>query len=108
MLSQDERNFPIAVAATCAIVFRSDAPGVPMPQLVGTQVVYHLNRVVTINGGDGFDKTVAIATEFADHLVITASGVFGAGLSAGYTDVEALSADVAEHKTYDVRASERV
>ena len=51
--------------------------------LVGTQVQYVVNAPVTIDGGDGFDKTVALATEFADHLVVDATGVYGAGPDGG-------------------------
>ena len=51
---------------------------------------------MTIDGGAGFDKTVALATEFGDHLVVDATGVYGAGLTVGYSGVEILEVDVLE------------
>ena len=78
------------------MVFRTDHPGVPMPLLTGTQVQYTVNLPVDIEGGDGFDKTVAVATEFADHLVVTNGGVFGAGLTMVFGGVEVVEVDAME------------
>src|SRR5262249_56096561 len=44
-------------------------------------ILYAANAPVNINGGDGFDTVTVIGTEFSDDLVVTAGGVFGAGLS---------------------------
>ena len=87
---------PDTVSATCLMVFRTDHPGVPMPLLTGTQVHYTVNLPVDIQGGDGFDKTVAVATEFADHLVVTNGGVFGAGLTMVFGGVEVVEVDAME------------
>ncbi len=67
-----------------------------MPKLTGTQVQYVSNEPVGIDGGAGFDKTVVLATEFADHLVVDANGVYGAGLTVSYTTIESLEVDAME------------
>ena len=43
-------------------------------------------RPVSVDGGTGFDKLVVLGTEFADDIVITAKGIFGAGLNVRYTN----------------------
>ena len=53
-------------------------------------VLYNLNAPVFIDGGTGFDDVAVLGTEFGDNFVITDSGVFGAGINANYTQVEAL------------------
>src|SRR5207247_7367829 len=60
------------------------------------QVVYNINAPVSIDGGNGFDKVDILGTEFADHIVITAKGIFGAGLSVTYANVEVLEVDALE------------
>jgi hypothetical protein len=60
------------------------------------RVEYSVNAPVTIDGGAGFDTFVAIGTEAADRFVITAAGVFGAGLNVGYAGVERVEVDGAE------------
>ena len=83
-------------STTCAVVWRDEAGRVAMPVLVGAQVQYVVNEVVEIDGGAGFDKTVAIATEFGDHLVVDETGVYGAGLTVSVTTIEALEVDAME------------
>src|SRR5205823_6390240 len=39
---------------------------------------------------NGFDQMAVVGTEFGDNFVITATGVFGAGINSNYTRVEAL------------------
>lgn len=50
-----------------------------------------MNAPVNINGGGGFDTMVAIATEFHDRLVVTKNGIFGAGLSVTFVNIESLT-----------------
>ena len=45
------------------------------------QVQYNINAPVSIDGGNGFDKVVVLGTEFADHIVVTAKAIYGAGLA---------------------------
>ena len=57
------------------------------------EVQYNVNAPVSVDGGTGFDKMVILATEFADDIVITAKGIFGAGLSVRYTTIEVVEVD---------------
>ena len=57
------------------------------------EVSYNVNAPVSIDGGTGFDKIVVLGTEFADDIVITAKGIFGAGLNVRYTTVEVVEVD---------------
>jgi hypothetical protein len=57
------------------------------------EVQYNLNAPVSIDGGTGFDKLVVLGTEFADDIVVTDQGIFGAGISARYTNIEAIEID---------------
>ncbi|MGD9713188.1 MAG: beta strand repeat-containing protein, partial [Thermomicrobiales bacterium] len=57
------------------------------------QVQYNINAPVSIDGGAGFDKVVVLGTEFADHIVITDTAVYGAGLAVTYENVEVLEVD---------------
>ena len=59
-------------------------------------ILYVVNAPVGIDGGDGFDTVRIVGTEFADDFVITDSGIFGAGLSVSYVNIEKLVADGAE------------
>src|SRR6185503_13291630 len=45
------------------------------------EVQYNVTAPVSVDGGTGFDKLVVLATEFADDIVITERGIFGAGLN---------------------------
>ncbi len=56
-------------------------------------VEYNVNAPVSIDGGTGFDKVIVIGTEFADRFVITDQGVFGAGISVTYSNIELLEVD---------------
>ena len=57
------------------------------------EVQYNVNAPVSVDGGTGFDKLVVLGTEFADDIVITASGIFGAGLNVRYANVEVVEVD---------------
>jgi hypothetical protein len=57
------------------------------------QVQYNINAPVSIDGGSGFDKVVVLGTEFADHIVVTATAIYGAGLSVSYANIEVLEID---------------
>ncbi|MBL7039484.1 MAG: hypothetical protein ISR77_12695, partial [Pirellulaceae bacterium] len=59
-------------------------------------VQYAVNAPVNINGGDGTDTLVVIGTEFGDDFVITEDGVFGAGLTIRFVNIESLRVDGAE------------
>ncbi|HYV59841.1 MAG TPA: hypothetical protein VFA62_07205, partial [Acidimicrobiia bacterium] len=56
-------------------------------------IQYAVDAPVNIDGGDGFDTVVVIGTEFNDDFVITPNGVFGAGLSVDFVNVEAVDID---------------
>jgi RTX calcium-binding nonapeptide repeat (4 copies) len=60
------------------------------------QVEYNINAPVSVDGGSGFDKLVILGTEFADHIVVTDKGVFGAGLTVTYQNIEVLEVDALE------------
>ena len=63
----------------------------------GSDIIrYNTNAPVNINGGDGFDTVIVIGTEKGDDFVITADGVFGAGLNVTLTNAERLTLDTAE------------
>ncbi|MBD3648354.1 MAG: hypothetical protein HUJ31_13080, partial [Pseudomonadales bacterium] len=51
---------------------------------------YNINAPVSINGGEGFDTVSVLGTEKADNFLITADGIFGAGLNVNVDGVEEL------------------
>ncbi|MEE4314510.1 MAG: Calx-beta domain-containing protein [Desulfofustis sp.] len=57
------------------------------------EVRYNINAPVSVDGGTGFDKLVILGTEFADDIVITKDGIFGAGLNVRYDNVEVVEID---------------
>jgi len=59
-------------------------------------VQYAVNAPVNVDGGDGLDKLVVFGTEFGDDFVITEDGVFGAGLTINFVNIELLRVDGAE------------
>src|SRR5262249_28113281 len=60
------------------------------------QVEYNLNAPVSIDGGSGFNKVVILGTEYADHIVVTSKGIFGAGLQVKYVNIQVLEIDTLE------------
>src|SRR5207302_7726284 len=71
------------------------------------QVEYNINAPVSVDGGPGFDKLVILGTEFADHIVVTAKGIFGAGLTVTYANIEVLEVDALEgDDTIDVLSTQ--
>ena len=57
------------------------------------EVQYNVNAPVSVEGGTGFDKLVVLGTEFADDIVITSKGIFGAGMNVRYATVEVVEVD---------------
>jgi len=57
------------------------------------EVRYNVNAPVSVDGGSGFDKLVILGTEFADDIVITKDGIFGAGLNVRYSTIEVVEVD---------------
>ena len=71
------------------------------------QVEYNINAPVSVDGGNGFDKLVILGTEFADHIVVTDKGIFGAGLTVTYQNIEVLEIDALEgDDTIDVLSTQ--
>ena len=68
------------------------------------QVEYNINAPVSVDGGSGFDKLVVLGTEFADHIVVTDKGVFGAGLTVTYKNIEVLEVDAPRGRRHHRRA----
>jgi hypothetical protein len=67
------------------------------------QVQYNINAPVSIDGGNGFDKVVVLGTEYADHIVITDTAIYGAGLAVTYQNIEAIEVDGLEgNDSFDV------
>ena len=50
-------------------------------------IQYSINSPVSIDGGSGFDKVVAIGTEADDSFVITEDGIMGCGLNIQLSNV---------------------
>jgi Ca2+-binding RTX toxin-like protein len=59
-------------------------------------VQYSVNAPVNIDGGDGSDTLIVTGTEFGDDFVITKDGVYGAGLTVNFSNIESLRVDGAE------------
>ena len=57
------------------------------------EVSYNVNAPVSVDGGTGFDKVVILGTEFADDIVISVKGIFGAGLNVRYENIEVVEVD---------------
>ena len=57
------------------------------------EVQYNVNAPVSVDGGTGFDKLVILGTEFADDIVITKDGIFGAGVNVRYATIEVVEVD---------------
>ena len=105
------RAFALALTdASGEIVWRDVANQVAMPLLGASlfstaattevrtgagnnQVQYTINAPVSIDGGNGIDKVVVLGTEFADHIVVTSTAIYGAGLAVTYANVEILEID---------------
>ncbi len=60
------------------------------------QVEYNMNAPVSVDGGSGFNKLIILGTEFADHIVVTDHGIFGAGMSVTYRNIEVIEIDALE------------
>ena len=80
-------------AASGASLFSTAATTEVRTGAGNNQVQYNINAPVSIDGGNGIDKVVVLGTEFADHIVVTAKAVYGAGLAVTYANVEILEID---------------
>jgi hypothetical protein len=60
------------------------------------QVEYNINAPVSVDGGAGFNKLVILGTEFADHIVVTDHGIFGAGMTVTYQNIQIIEVDALE------------
>ena len=56
-------------------------------------ISYTVDAPVRIDGGDGLDTVVVLGTDDGDTFVITDQGVFGAGLSITWTNIEKVIVD---------------
>ena len=97
---------------TCQIVWLNAQQLIAMPALTtgfstaaqsdirtgsgNNQVEYNMNAPVSVDGGTGFNKLVILGTEYADHIVVTASAIYGAGLSVSYENIQVLEIDALE------------
>ena len=97
---------------TCQIVWLNAQQLIAMPALTtgfstagqsdirtgsgNNQVEYNMNAPVSVDGGTGFNKLVILGTEYADHIVVTAGAIYGAGLSVTYTNIQVLEIDALE------------
>ncbi|WP_417374531.1 beta strand repeat-containing protein, partial [Glutamicibacter protophormiae] len=57
------------------------------------QVLYNIDAPVSVDGGSGFNKMVVLGTEFADHIVVTAKVIYGAGLQTTFTNIQLVEVD---------------
>ena len=73
-------------------------------------IQYAINAPVSIDGGAGFDSVVVLGTPFGDNFVVTAYGIFGAGLNVRFTNVESAELDALEGNDtiYVVSTSEKL
>jgi hypothetical protein len=78
-------NFVVPAGCTSAT-----SPGCgPLP--AGTGDI--LDAPVTANGGKGFNTLNVLGTPFADTLVVTSTGVDGAGTAVSYTNIQEIVVD---------------
>ena len=57
------------------------------------QVQYNINAPVSVDGGTGFNKLVVLGTEFADHIVVTATAIYGAGIQVSFRNIQVVEVD---------------
>ena len=82
---------PTPVLTSGLLHRRSDRRPGPAP--ARTRSTYNINAPVSVDGGSGFNRLVVLGTEFADHIVVTDQGVFGAGLEVTYRNIQVLEID---------------
>src|SRR5260221_6404365 len=71
------------------------------------QVEYNMNAPVSVDGGNGFDKLVILGTEYADHIVVTSTAIYGVGIQVTYRNIEVLEIDALEgDDTIDVLSTQ--
>ncbi|MDH3274822.1 MAG: hypothetical protein OEM99_09825, partial [Gammaproteobacteria bacterium] len=59
-------------------------------------IQYAINAPVSVDGGSGFDTVVVLGTPFPDAFVVNETGIFGAGLSVRFENVESAELDALE------------
>ncbi|KAA5541791.1 hypothetical protein FYK55_16405 [Roseiconus nitratireducens] len=64
-----------------------------LPGAGNDSVEYNVNAPVSIDGGSGFDKVLVLGTEFPDNFVIRDDGIYGAGITIRYENVEVVEVD---------------
>src|SRR5260221_10153738 len=114
---------PSPTTPDCDIVWINAQDQIAMPKLTsgfstaaesdirtgaGTnQVEYNMNAPVSVDGGNGFDKLVILGTEYADHIVVTSTAIYGVGVQVTYTNIEVLEIDALEgDDTIDVLSTQ--
>ena len=60
------------------------------------QVEYNMDAPVSVDGGTGFNKLIILGTEFADHIVVTDHGIFGAGMYVTFRNIEVIEINALE------------
>jgi hypothetical protein len=60
------------------------------------QVEYNMNAPVSVDGGTGFNKLIILGTEFADHIVVTDHGIFGAGMFVTFRNIQVIEINALE------------
>ncbi|HSO02054.1 MAG TPA: hypothetical protein VLS46_05965, partial [Gaiellaceae bacterium] len=93
---EDDDNFRIRAF----VRVNPNDPDAPFTNVNGGQgadfIAFTVNAPVRIEGGDGFDTVTVIGTEFGDDFMVTAQGVFGAGLFVTYAGIEKVVVDALE------------
>jgi hypothetical protein len=57
------------------------------------QVTYNLDAPLSVQGGGGFNKLTVLGTPFADTIVITATSIYGEGVSITYSNIQLIIVD---------------
>ena len=60
------------------------------------QIEYVVGAPINIDGGGGFNTLKVIGTEFGDDYVVTENGIFGAGRTVNFVNIQQLEIDAAE------------
>src|SRR5260370_6145975 len=55
-----------------------------------------MNAPVSVDGGTGFNKLIILGTEFADHIVVTDHGIFGAGMYVTFRNIQVIQINALE------------
>src|SRR5260370_2861159 len=55
-----------------------------------------MNAPVSVDGGTGLNKLIILGTEFADHIVVTDHGIFGAGMYVTFRNIQVIEINALE------------